>query len=217
MSVVSKYRSSLVCLAASLSLIMASLAMADPCGMVPPIYDGNVSPITRIGLQKTYVFHKDGVETFVIRPGFQGNIDNFGMLIPFPNPPELRKVADDVFEHIANAIDPPEVVVDLRIRRMRAFNGAVADSAMPMESAMAYGADEVVVLKEEAVGMYEVAVLAAGSSEALKKWMDENGYQYPDGMDDVCNDYIEQEWCFVAVKTRVGQKDGVEPEPGQRE
>ena len=30
----------------------------------------------------------------------------------------------------------------------------------------------VIKLKEEAVGMYEVAVLAAGSSDALKKWMD---------------------------------------------
>ncbi|MGB2501825.1 MAG: hypothetical protein ACPIA2_19185, partial [Mariniblastus sp.] len=96
-------------------LVILAQVKADPCGMVPPIFIGNESPITRIGLQKTYVFHKDGVETFVIRPGFSGKVDNFGMLIPFPNPPELRKVADDTFEQIANAIDPPEVVVDLRI------------------------------------------------------------------------------------------------------
>ena len=54
-------------------LAMAATSLhADPCGMVPPIYTGNQSPITRIGLQKTYVFYKDGVETFVIRPGFSG-------------------------------------------------------------------------------------------------------------------------------------------------
>ena len=64
--------------------------------------------------------------------------------------------------------------------------------------------------------MYEVAVLAAGSADALKKWMDKNGYKYPDGMDKVCNDYIKEEWCFVAVKTKVGQKKGVDPRPGQR-
>ncbi len=102
----------LVCLVALTSL------QADPCGMVPPIYTGNQSPISRIGLQKTYVFHKNGVETFVIRPGFSGKVDNFGMLIPFPTPPEMRKVPDNVFEQVANAVDPPEVVVDLRIRRM---------------------------------------------------------------------------------------------------
>ena len=58
------------------------------------------------------------------------------------------------------------------------------------------------VLKEEAVGMYEVAVLSAGSVEALKKWMDKNSYKYPDGMDAVTADYISEGWCFVAVKTK---------------
>ena len=195
----------------------ATAIHADPCGMVPPIYTGNQSPITRIGLQKTYVFYKDGVETFVIRPGFSGKVDNFGMLIPFPTPPELRKVSDNVFDQIANAIDPPEVVVDLRVRRMMMARGV--GGAMP-KSAVADGAlefkQEVKVLKQEAVGMYEVAVLEAGSAEALKRWMDENGYKYPAGMDKVTNEYVDIGWCFVAVKTKVGQKQAVEPKPGQR-
>ena len=198
-------------------LIISSHVNADPCGMVPPIYTGNVSPIARIGLQKTYVFHKDGIETFVIRPGFSGNVDEFGMLIPFPNPPALRKVPDDIFEHISKAVDPPEVVVDLSIRTRR---GVVAmNMAAGAESAMAFksvAADSVQVLKQEAVGMYEVAVLAAGSPEALKRWMDQHKYQYPDGMDNVTADYIKEGWCFVAVKTKVGNKGAVDPKPGQR-
>jgi hypothetical protein len=72
------------------------------------------------------------------------------------------------------------------------------------------------VVKEEAVGMYEVAVLEAGSAAALKKWVDEHGYQYPKGMDDAANDYVALGWCFVAVKTKVGQKAGVDPKPGMR-
>ena len=89
----------------ALMALSAQTVSADPCGMVPPIFTGNVSPITRIGLQKTYVFYKNGVESFVIRPGFQGDVDNFGMLIPFPTPPELRKVPDNVFDHIVKAVD----------------------------------------------------------------------------------------------------------------
>jgi hypothetical protein len=65
--------------------------------------------------------------------------------------------------------------------------------------------------------MYEVAVLAAGSAKALNRWMDEHGYQYPKGMDSVCEEYIEQKWCFVAVKTKVGQKGESDPKAGQRE
>ena len=88
-------------------------ADADPCGMVPPIYAGEGIPIARIGAQKTYVFYKDGIETFVIRPGFEGKVEEFGMLIPFPEPPAVRKVPDNIFDQIAKAVDPPEVVVDL--------------------------------------------------------------------------------------------------------
>ena len=76
--------------------------------------------------------------------------------------------------------------------------------------------ERVVVLKEEAVGMYEVAVLEAGSARALKAWMDSHGYRFPNGMEAPCNDYVRDGWCFVAVKTRVGSKKGVDPRPGMR-
>ena len=102
---------------------LSQSSLADPCGMVPPIVIGQEVAITRTGNQKTYVFFKDGVETVVIRPGFIGSVEEFGMLIPFPAVPALRKVADNVFPHIAAAVDPPEVVVDLRLRF-----GAVADA-----------------------------------------------------------------------------------------
>jgi hypothetical protein len=201
----------------AIGLLASPIGALDPCGMVPPIYTGPGVPIVRTGLQQTYVFHKDGVETFVIKPGFQGRVEDFGMLIPFPTPPALRKVPDSIFEQIDNAIDPPEVVVDLSPQlEMMMADGAVdaESSAAPMQLNRRKG--QVVVLKEEAVGMYEVAVLEAGSPEALKAWMDQHGYQYPKGMDKVTGEYIESGWCFVAVKTKVGRKKGADPAAGQR-
>ena len=58
--------------------------LADPCGMVPPIWLGNGSPLVRTGVQKTYVFYKDCMESILQRPGFSGNVDEFGMQIPYP-------------------------------------------------------------------------------------------------------------------------------------
>src|SRR5437016_13053359 len=89
------------------------IAAADPCGMVPPIYVTDNTSLVRVGDEQTYLFFKDGLETFVIRPGFQGKVEDFGMLISFPTPPALRKVSEDIFPQIAAAIDPPEVVIDL--------------------------------------------------------------------------------------------------------
>jgi len=207
-------RFSLTLLASACFLFPTAVTNADPCGMVPPIYTGQEVPIKRVGHQQTYVFFKDGVETFVIRPGFSGKVDEFGMLIPFPKPPALRKVPDNIFSQLAAAVDPPEVVINLNPVPPPAARAPVADAAAPARGRLAY--NEVRVVKKEAVGMYEVVVLEAGSSAALKRWMKEHKYKYPTGMDKVCDEYVADGWCFVAVKTKVGKKGGVDPRPGQR-
>lgn len=203
-------------LAISLLVIAAETSLADPCGMVPPIYAGAGDPITRVGEQLTYVFYQDGIESFVIRPGFSGKVDEFGMLIPFPTPPAIRKMPDHIFPHIAAAIDPPEVVV--HVNQFRELRGAVPTAAnADTFLSLSLKRDEVRVIREEAVGMYEIAVLEAGSAAALKRWMDDHGFRYPNGMDDVCEEYVQDRWCFVAVKTKGGSKQSADPRPGQRE
>ena len=200
------------------SLLVGLLAVADPCGMVPPIAVTSSNAIARQGAQRTYVFFKDGIETIALRPGFTGSVEDFGMLIPFPSPPALRKIEDDTFAHIEAAIEPPKVRV--RKRRPVTFRGKRSKSARAVPSSESSGLriqkDEVRVLNQEAVGMYQVAVLEAGSSKALARWMKENGYRYPKGMDDVTDEYVAQSWCFVAIKAAVGSADGIAPEPGKR-
>ena len=199
-----------------LMLLLQPVAKADPCGMVPPILVADGNPIERVGLQKTYLFFKDGVETLVLRPGFTGSVEEFGMLIPFPSPPAIRKVADDVFAHVAAAIDPPEVVMDLRWERLASLGYRGSTSAVAGAVDAGLREQELVVLNEEAVGMYQVAVLAAGSAQALKDWMEEHGFRYPEGMDKTCEEYVREGWCFVAVKARVGQMAAAEARPGMR-
>ena len=127
--------------------------LADPCGMVPPISIGRPPVLARVGEQQTYVFFKDGIETFVIRPGFTGDVDNFGMLIPFPTPPAIRKVPDNIFPQIAAAVDPPEVVLDLRpVELFERSEMLRVQSAVP-SGGMAFSKSTVRVLRQEAVGM----------------------------------------------------------------
>ncbi|MFQ5733293.1 MAG: hypothetical protein ACE5KM_15230, partial [Planctomycetaceae bacterium] len=84
----------IACFTPALMGLLTVSVFADPCGMVPPIYTGPGTPIARTGDQNTFVFYKKGVETFVIHPGFKGKVEQFGMLIPLPKVPELRKVSD---------------------------------------------------------------------------------------------------------------------------
>jgi hypothetical protein len=196
--------------------LAASHAEADPCGFVPPVViQGSIAAnITRTGDQLTFVFFKDGIEDIVINPAFKGRISEFGMLVPFPSPPALRKVADDIFQQVANAVDPPKVRVDIRLRLMAqgAAEGIPARETSWARDELAY--HSVRVLKEEAVGMYQAATLEAGSAEALKKWMTENGYVYPKGMDESVSAYVRMQWCFVAIKARVGTVKEAGPKPG---
>ena len=69
----------LTLLASAIVCLASGVAHADPCGMVPPVYVGEGGmQIKRTGPQKTYVFFKDGVEDIVLRPGYSGNVDEFG-------------------------------------------------------------------------------------------------------------------------------------------
>jgi len=206
-----------------LSLALLSTALADPCGMVPPAWipsAGGAPPIERVGDQQTYVFYADGIETIAIRPGFTGSVDEFGMLVPIPSAPALRKIGDATFTHLEAAVDAPMVTVNLYDDRPRPAMSRASRAPMQespsVDSASGLAYDAVRVVNQEAMGMYEVAVLEAGSPKALERWMTERDYSYPKGMDDVVRDYVEQGWLFIAIKAKVGQLAGVEPRPGMR-
>jgi len=192
--------------------------------MVPPVYiPGEPEPeISRIGLQQTYAFFADGVETLAIRPGFTGSVDEFGMLVPFPSAPAIRKIDDRTFDHLAAAVDPPEVDLYFSLPAGRSYMsaaslapGVTGNQAAP--TGLSLRRDEVRVLDEEAVGMYEVAVLAAGSPRALRKWMESRAFRYPEGMERVVEDYVRSGWVFVAIKARVGSTGGTDARPGMRD
>jgi hypothetical protein len=191
-------------------------AWADPCGMVPPLrVDDAIHAIQRTGAQRTYVMFQDGIETMALRPGFEGDVADFGMLIPFPSPPAIRKIADDTFAHLEGVIEPPKVKVSIQSRRIHTSPRAPRDTLMT-GSGPPPAPDEVRVISQEAVGMYQVAVLEAGSPAALKAWMDDNAFRYPEGMDAVVGDYVDSRWCFVAIKAAVGDAFAVTPKPGMR-
>ncbi len=95
--------------------LVCCTVLSDPCGMVPPvILTAGTPELMRSGNQLTYVFFKDGIEDIALRPGSKDKFTNFGMLIPFPAVPEIRKVPDNIFPHIENGpLYPPQVVIDL--------------------------------------------------------------------------------------------------------
>ncbi len=171
--------------------VLAAEVLADPVGLV----SAPAAPVTRVGPQRSYVFYKDGLETLVLQPGFEGKGDEVGMLIPFPSPPSIRTEPDEIFAHLAAAIEPPEVIVNLR-------PAARPAQPPPTDPDAALGRHQVNVIAREAVGLYDVVTLAPSSAKALTRWLDSHGFKYPPGMAEICAEYVKAGWVFVAAKVR---------------
>ena len=206
-------------------LNIINMATADPCGMVPPMtVASNEQMIARRGIQRTYVMHKNGIETMALHPAFTGKVKDFGMLIPFPSPPELYKINDETFAQLERSLEPPIIDiyqydnVDFGLLDGSNLSGLGRGSGGlgALGSKGAQSRDSLRV-REEALGMYQVAVIEAGSAQALKRWMQEHQYKFPEGMEEVAQDYVESNWAFVAIKTKIGAKSNIEPEAGMRE
>ena len=223
-------------------MFLLSIALADPCGMVfppppPHVLAEGGTLLRRDGAQRTWVAFAEtehgGMETMVLRPGFVGEVEEFGMLIPFPSPPTIRKVDENIFSHIEATVDPPPMAVDVTypvtsgnrggligMKGTSLGTGGLSSRGSGLGGGAAVeptlGYYEVEVLREEAVGMYEVAVLQAGSPEALERWMTANDFAWPEGMEEPVWAYVEARWCFVAIKARVGAGDSAVPFPGMR-
>ena len=92
-----------ILLPVALLTLLPTASWADPCGMVPPIYTGPNSPITRVGAQKTYVFFKnddDGRkdiaqlnekhrETQIQMRSLQDEIQRMKQMVGFPDDAKL--------------------------------------------------------------------------------------------------------------------------------
>lgn len=190
---------------ALLVLVAASVA-AEPCFMASPVTEprpGVVDPVlVRRGVQRTYVFHLGRVEDIVVQPSLAGGAEHFGMILPFPEAPVIRKVEGTFFDDLDRLLAPDRP-------------GPAIDH-LEMEAPEA-GPDGVRVLREEVVGIYKAATLEAGSAAALIDWLDGNGYNHPPAMDAIAQEYVERGWVFVAVKVELTAHAGVDPVPGGRE
>jgi hypothetical protein len=60
------------------------------------------------------------------------------------------------------------------------------------------------LLEQQTLGPFEVSTLAATEAAALSDWLAENGYDFPPGMAEVLQAYVEQGWFYVAIRLTPG-------------
>ncbi len=132
--------------------------------------------------QKAILSWLRGREVMVLQVKYEGPAEDFGWVVPLPARPQVEAIEPE---------DSPFAEISLYTQRRLRWGLRSKDQA---------GGEEVAVLERKIVGVYDVAVLAAGDAGALAGWLNKNGYAFPDDRRSVLDHYVRKKWVYVAMR-----------------
>ncbi len=135
--------------------------------------------------QKAVIFYDESqlLEKLILQVKYEGNVSDFGWVVPTPTVPELDEAPGDIFFELSQLTSE-----DWSGKRVWA-SGSISGKG-----------GDVTVIKQEQVGIYNASVLDATDALALVTWLNLNGYVIHTGLEDAIQYYIGKGWCFTAIK-----------------
>ncbi|MEV0411505.1 DUF2330 domain-containing protein [Streptomyces sp. NPDC050448] len=174
---------------------LVSPAYACGCGaMIPEGY-------ARIGVEReTSVVRFDGrTEQIVMRFVVRGDAPRAAWIMPVPGRATVELGDGAVFQQLSWLTRPEFRTRSYFWPRDRDWpfssgSGSVGDAAPGA------GAPPVGVVGREQLGDFDVARLTATDPDALRNWLETNGFKLPDGLAGELKPYVDQKWEYVAVR-----------------
>ncbi|MFD9405969.1 DUF2330 domain-containing protein [Streptomyces sp. NPDC059989] len=189
----------LVLLFALLTTQLGSLvnpAWACGCGaMIPEGY-------ARIGVEKeTSVVRWDGrTEQIVMRFVVRGDAPRAAWIMPVPGRAAVELADGAVFDELSRLTAPQKSTRHYFWPREGDWPFAARDGGRMAGAAPGAGAPPVEVVGREQLGDFDVARLTATDPDALRNWLEGNGFKLPDGLAAELKPYVDQKWEYVAVR-----------------
>lgn len=180
----------------------------------------NRQAIDQSGERILYAYNDDGTITTVVQIFYSGPSETFAWILPVPAEPTVDVGTDALFTALEGAT-APRFELDYRtVGTCRSDpycsywdedtayerGGAAMDAAA--RDAGAAPAPEVDVRLRANVGPYDVAVLAAGSGDALRTWLADNDYEIPEAAGAELDHYVALSHFFVALKLQKDRSAG---------
>jgi hypothetical protein len=150
---------------------------------------------------------EEKVESFTVQPKFEGNADDFGMVIPTPAKPKLDEMPREFFKELAvysilkkreqphsKLLPQPPVW-----RHALAFNATSSTTATSGEMGASPRPPAVKVLEAGVVGNLDYKIIEAGRADDLFTWLKENKYSYS-GDEGTLDFYVKKKWLFTVMK-----------------
>ncbi|MFB6810516.1 DUF2330 domain-containing protein [Streptomyces sp. NPDC056387] len=175
---------------------LISPAYACGCGaMIPAGY-------ARIGVEReTSVVRFDGrTEQIVMGFVVRGDAPRAAWIMPVPGRATVELGDGDVFRQLTWLTRPEFKTRGYFWPRDRdwPFSWGTSDSAG--DAAPRAGAPSVGVVGREQLGDFDVARLTATDPDALRNWLETNGFTLPDGLAAELKPYVDRKWEYVAVR-----------------
>jgi hypothetical protein len=157
---------------------------------------------------------RDGNKTVLTMANdYQGDPKEFAMVIPVPtviDKQQVRVVEKALMDEM-DAYAAPRLVEywdDDPCTKYYPPVPVMAPEASGVKMKRVDGARSlgVKVLREFAVGEYDIVVLSAKESDGLVTWLNENEYRIPDGAEGVLQSYIKQQIKFFVAKVNLDRQ-----------
>jgi MYXO-CTERM domain-containing protein len=190
---------------AALALLTLAPVPALACG---GLFCNNTQPVVQQA--ENILFVVDAEQTHMhVRISYAGPPQEFGWLLPVPRGVETTLSSDMVFTALGQYAARFELSYEQTVQCDEQFYPG-PEAAAGGNGADAGAVDDrgVEVLSREPVGPYDRAILDARSVEDLRNWLNENGYQIPDAVDDTLRPYVDNGAVFVAIKLLPGEDTG---------
>lgn len=158
---------------------------------------------------------RDGDRTVITMANdYQGDLTEFAMVIPVPTAIKREQV------HISDPALLKHLDAYTAPRLVEYFDDDPCNQKMILEFQRGFGNDAVVttgvrsrakslgvtIEDEFTVGEYDIQLLSAEQSDGLMTYLDENGYQVPDGAGRILGSYIKQDMKFFVAKVNLEEQ-----------
>lgn len=170
-------------------VVIAGILMLSGAGRAEA--DGIVFPRPKYEVtetdQKAVLWYDGQTETMIVSINFSGNTDDFAWVIPVPGKPEVNEGVDELFTGLQQLTAP-------------VTNQSYGSGGFLGLAQLSLKESPVTVVETKRVDIYDIAVLTAENTTALRGWLEDNGYEYPQSREYLLRSYVNKDWYFVAAK-----------------
>ncbi|MBL8601027.1 MAG: DUF2330 domain-containing protein [Myxococcales bacterium] len=143
---------------------------------------------------------------------YTGRPQDFSWILPVRGDVQVELASAAFFDRL-DALTTVRLQAPPRRVCPRAARGVLASANDSATGGGAGSADAgVTVLQSAVVGPYQTVTIRADSNDALARWLRENGYAVPPGVEPILSYYNEMRTDFVALRLRPGEGvDAMQP------